>query len=105
MNWFKENDTKEELVGERDSVAGLVLYLSHPIKITDPGCLACHGAPSDAPQTLLATYGSVNGFGWKLNEMIGAQIVTVPMAALHVASLLVVCLAEKAIFQLNILNN
>lgn len=25
-------------------------------------------------------YGSNNGFGWKLNEVIGAQIVSVPMA-------------------------
>lgn len=79
VNWFKENGTKEELVGERDSIAGSVLYLSHPIKIINPGCLACHGSPADAPQTLLATYGSVNGFGWQLNEVIGAQIVTVPM--------------------------
>jgi protein-histidine pros-kinase len=25
-------------------------------------------------------YGSSNGFGWKLNDIIGAQVVTVPMA-------------------------
>ena len=29
---------------------------------------------------LTRTYGTVNGFGWKLNETIGAQIITVPMA-------------------------
>ena len=79
VNWFKSNEAEKEFIGERDSIAGLVLSLSHPIKITDPGCLACHGTPTEAPQTLLATYGSVNGFGWKLNEVIGAQIVTVPM--------------------------
>ena len=28
----------------------------------------------------MATYGSANGFGWKLHEVVGAQIVSVPMA-------------------------
>ena len=28
---------------------------------------------------MLARYGEANGFGWQLNETIGAQIVTVPM--------------------------
>jgi protein-histidine pros-kinase len=29
---------------------------------------------------MLALYGTANGFGWKLNEVIGAQIVSVPMS-------------------------
>ena len=29
---------------------------------------------------MLTQYGRQNGFGWKLNEIIGAQIVSVPMA-------------------------
>jgi HAMP domain-containing protein len=29
---------------------------------------------------MLAEYGRQNGFGWKLNEIVGAQIVSVPMA-------------------------
>ncbi len=79
VDWFKSNENEKEFIGERDSVVGPVLYLSHPIKITNPGCLACHDTPATAPTTLLATYGSVNGFGWKLNEVVAAQIVTVPM--------------------------
>jgi HAMP domain-containing protein len=79
VDWFKSNDAEKEFIGERDSIAGHVLYLSHPIKITDPGCLACHDTPSNAPKTLLATYGKANGFGWKLNDVVGAQIVSVPM--------------------------
>ena len=42
------------------------------------GCLECHGSPAQAPPTEISTYGSANGFGWKLNEIIGAQIVSVP---------------------------
>ena len=51
----------------------------YTIKITNPKCLACHDTPSTAPETLLKTYGNSNGFGWKVNEIIGAQIVSVPM--------------------------
>ncbi len=29
---------------------------------------------------MIKLYGSANGFGWKLNDIIGAQIVSVPMA-------------------------
>ena len=29
---------------------------------------------------MLAAYGSANGFGWQMDEIIGAQIVTVPMS-------------------------
>ena len=29
---------------------------------------------------MIAEYGTENGFGWKVNEIVGAQIVSVPMA-------------------------
>jgi protein-histidine pros-kinase len=32
-----------------------------------------------APPAMVKIYGPNNGFGWKLNEVIGAQIVSVPM--------------------------
>ena len=42
--------------------------------------MTCHSTPAAAPAALIQTYGSANGFGWKFNETIGAQIVSVPMA-------------------------
>jgi protein-histidine pros-kinase len=33
-----------------------------------------------APAAMVKLYGSNSGFGWKLNEVIGAQIVSVPMS-------------------------
>ena len=45
------------------------------------GCLACHTTPGRArPRRRSEGYGPSNGFGWKLNEIIGAQIVSVPMS-------------------------
>src|SRR5205085_12160778 len=55
------------------------LYLARPFQIKDPACLACHTTAEIAPPAMVKLYGPNNGFGWKLNEVIGAQIVSVPM--------------------------
>jgi protein-histidine pros-kinase len=31
-----------------------------------------------APKTMVERYGPANGFGWNLNEVVGAQIISVP---------------------------
>ena len=80
VNDFRNHADEEELIGERDTPTGPHLYIARPITITNPACLACHDTPARAPQTLLDSYGSNNGFGWKLNETVGAQIVSVPMS-------------------------
>jgi protein-histidine pros-kinase len=36
--------------------------------------------PSAAPASMIKLYGENNGFGWKHQEIIGAQVVSVPMA-------------------------
>ncbi len=76
---FRQNPETKELVSERDSATGRLLYISKPIQITNPACLRCHSEPSAAPATMIKIYGEANGFGWKHNEIIGAQVVTVPM--------------------------
>jgi len=81
VTWFKNHNDQQELIGERDNdAAGRVLYMSKPIKITNPSCLSCHSTPAQAPKTMLEAYGDTNGFGWKMDEIIGAQIVSVPMS-------------------------
>ena len=59
---------------------GASLYLARPFQIKDPACLVCHSVPAAAPPAMIKIYGPSNGFGWQLNEVIGAQIVSVPMA-------------------------
>jgi protein-histidine pros-kinase len=70
----------KQLITERDTPTGRILSLSHPIIITNPACLQCHSIPANAPATMIDLYGPKNGFGWKMNEVIGAQIVSVPMS-------------------------
>jgi protein-histidine pros-kinase len=79
VNAFRQYPDQDERVGERDTPNGRSLYLAKPIVIRDPGCLACHSTVEAAPKSLLRKYGPANGFGWKLNEAVGAQIVSVPM--------------------------
>ena len=77
---FRDQPTMGEIVGERDTPTGRSLYIARPIQIKNPACLACHTTPDMAPATMVKLYGPANGFGWKLNEVVGAQIVSVPMS-------------------------
>lgn len=76
---FRSAADLKETVGMRDTPAGPSLYIARPLRITDPACLACHSSVDAAPATMVAKYGPANGFGWNLNEVIGAQIVSVPL--------------------------
>jgi protein-histidine pros-kinase len=80
VNTFRQTSDTKEMVGERDTPTGRALYLARPIQITNGACLVCHSTPEAAPRTMIDLYGTANGFGWKMNEVIGAQIVSVPMS-------------------------
>jgi protein-histidine pros-kinase len=75
---FRKSQSTTELVGERDTPNGRQLYMARPMKVASPACLTCHDTPDGAPRTMLEKYGSANGFGWKLNDIVTAQIVQVP---------------------------
>jgi protein-histidine pros-kinase len=77
---FRNQPGQQELVAERETAIGPTLNLARPITIKEDACLGCHSTPAAAPALLTQTYGIANGFGWKVNETVGAQIVSVPMA-------------------------
>lgn len=79
VNQFRGNPEVKEIVSERASSTGRSLFIAHPIQVGNPACLQCHSTPSAAPPSMLKIYGEANGFGWKHNEVVGAQVVTVPM--------------------------
>lgn len=80
VNAFRQSAANVEMVGERDTPTGRALYLARPIQITSAACLVCHSTIEVAPKTMIDLYGTANGFGWKMNEVIGAQVVSVPMS-------------------------
>jgi hypothetical protein len=78
VNLFIKTPGKTEFFGHRETPFGTSLYYSAPIRVDDESCLACHGSPDKAPPEMVRLYGTANGFGWKLHEVVGAQIVSVP---------------------------
>jgi HAMP domain-containing protein len=79
VRYFRQSPDKTELINERDTPNGRVLYIARPLKIKDPKCLDCHDTAENAPRTLIEKYGSDNGFGWKVNDILTAQIISAPM--------------------------
>jgi protein-histidine pros-kinase len=76
---FRNAPEAHELVNERETALGRSLYLAKPIRVEDGECLVCHDTAATAPPAVLRQYGNANGFGWRLHETVGAQIVSVPL--------------------------
>ncbi|MBD1881746.1 DUF3365 domain-containing protein [Coleofasciculus sp. FACHB-T130] len=75
---FRNEPETKEISGFRSLFGKQVFYKALPIAIEQESCLRCHSTPAAAPKNLIKTYGSKNGFGWQLNEIIGAQVIYVP---------------------------
>src|SRR5580700_7143917 len=86
VNQFRGNPTQAEFISTRESPTGTALFLARPIKVNNVSCLECHSTPDKAPAEMIKLYGGDNGFGWKLDDVIGAQIVSVPVSLpVHIA--------------------
>ena len=81
VNRFRSTPGLKEVTGERMTPSGLSLYIARPLTVSSATCLGCHSTAEAAPATMTAKYGTVNGFGWQMNEIIGSQIMSVPLAA------------------------
>jgi hypothetical protein len=58
-------------------------YIARPMVIADARCLDCHTTPEAAPPRQVELYGIEGwkgGYGWKMNEVIAAQVVYVPVS-------------------------
>ena len=76
---FRDDASRGETMITRDTPGGQFLVLARPLKIGSQACLSCHSTPEAAPPTMVALYGSQNGFGWKQGEIVGAQMVSIPL--------------------------
>ncbi|MGF1479987.1 MAG: DUF3365 domain-containing protein [Cyanophyceae cyanobacterium] len=75
---FRDNENIKELRGFRSAPSGELFYIARPLKVTEASCLECHSTPSAAPRSVVERYGTTNGYGWKLNEIVAAQMISVP---------------------------
>lgn len=76
---FRADPELKELTGVRDGAKGSVYFLARPIKAHE-SCLVCHDTSQKAPVAMVAKYGPFNGFGWRLNEVVALQSLTIPAA-------------------------
>jgi protein-histidine pros-kinase len=79
INGFRDDPKLQETSLVRQTPTGDALVLARPLVATQ-ACLVCHSTPAAAPKSMIAIYGPDHGFGWQVNEVIGAQVVSVPMA-------------------------
>ena len=75
---FRAQPDLTKLTGYR-SIEGIEqFFTARPLKVTAASCLQCHSTPEAAPKSQIASFGSENGFGWQLGEIVAAQTIYVP---------------------------
>lgn len=79
LNQFRADSTLKEQSGFTERDGQSLYYSARPLTVSE-SCMACHDTPETAPASLIATYGSENGFGWVVGQPIAAQIIYVPAA-------------------------
>jgi protein-histidine pros-kinase len=79
IQWLRDHPSEAQEIGDRPTPTGVSLYIARPIETT-PECLECHSTPAAAPKGMIVAYGQDHGFGWKNHEIVGAQIVSVPLS-------------------------
>jgi hypothetical protein len=80
VNHFRAGAIQNEFITTRDASTGTAVVLARPIKVNNVSCLECHSTPDKAPAEMIKLYGTANGFNWTLDDIIGAQIVSVPIS-------------------------
>lgn len=53
-------------------------YIATPVRVDRKGCMKCHGDKTKAPKPILAKYGTESGYGYKMNTVVGTNIIYVP---------------------------
>lgn len=79
IDQLRDDTSLKEVTTVRDAEDGPQYTVAFPLEIKSESCLSCHSTPDRAPASMVALYGDKNGFGWKLNEIVGAQIFSVPL--------------------------
>lgn len=83
---FRQDLQLQEQTGFRTYGKNKFYYIARPLKIGKASCLECHDTVERAPANLINTYGTEHGFGWKLNEIVASQVVSVPASQVYAAA-------------------
>ncbi len=75
---FRQENDLEQLTGYLDTLNDKKFFIARPFAVTKASCLECHSTPEAAPKSMIEHYGVADGFGWKLNQIVAAQMIYVP---------------------------
>jgi serine/threonine protein kinase len=81
LNDYRSGAISGDVQGVKQTSSGPVYYIARPMVIKDMRCLDCHTTPEMAPPKQIEMYGRDGGYGWKMNEVVAAQMVYVPVGA------------------------
>jgi serine/threonine protein kinase len=76
---FEAEPETREVTGFRDLAGVPTFYIARPMAVKDKSCLDCHTTAETAPPKQIEQYGP-GGMGWKLGEIVAAQMVYVPVS-------------------------
>jgi hypothetical protein len=77
---FRADPALKELDGVREMGGVKTYWIARPMPVSAQSCLDCHTTPETAPPEQVALYGRESGYGWKLGEIVAAQVVYVPVS-------------------------
>ena len=75
---FRKQPHLDRLSGYRNLNGAKLFFTARPLIVKEASCLQCHSRPAVAPRSQIASFGSANGYGWKLNDLVAAQTIYVP---------------------------
>lgn len=81
LQGFRRNRDLREIRVEGMLDGQQMLVRSAPI-VSKKGCLRCHGDPSKVPDDVTAEYGGSSGYGYKVGDVVGLEVVGVPIAGI-----------------------
>jgi signal transduction histidine kinase/DNA-binding response OmpR family regulator len=84
LKYFRQNADATEWIGElklKDKADGAYkgYYVHTRVMRMDETCLRCHGDPQDAPRTMLTRYSEMGGFGYKVGDVAGMDVIGIPI--------------------------
>jgi serine/threonine protein kinase len=79
LNKYRTGQISGTQQGVKEAGGDRQFYIARPMSIADSSCLECHTTPEAAPPEQVRLYGRDHGYGWKLGEVIAAQVVYVPV--------------------------
>jgi len=78
LSFFEEKKAIKQWQGINSINGKKNLIIARSVYVTSD-CLRCHGVPEMAPRGVIAKYGDKAGFGFKEGDIMGMELVAIPM--------------------------